>query len=100
MPLQGERLIKASASTGKTFTIAALYLRLLLKLGGSAAFPRPLTVKKLLVVTFTKAATAKLRSRIRSNIHKLRIACLRKTTNNPLYKRLLKKINNKAQAAQ
>ena len=39
LPLQGERLIEASAGTGKTFTIAALYLRLLLGLGGNAAFP-------------------------------------------------------------
>lgn len=30
LPLTGERLIEASAGTGKTFTIAALYLRLLL----------------------------------------------------------------------
>ena len=79
LPLQGERLIEASAGTGKTFTIAALYLRLLLGLGGSAAFPRPLTVEELLVVTFTEAATAELRGRIRSNIHELRIACLRET---------------------
>ena len=64
LPLQGERLIEASAGTGKTFTIAALYLRLLLGLGGSAAFPRPLTVEELLVVTFTEAATAELRGRI------------------------------------
>lgn len=28
LPLTGERLIEASAGTGKTFTIAALYLRL------------------------------------------------------------------------
>ena len=35
LPLTGERLIEASAGTGKTFTIAALYLRLLLGLGGS-----------------------------------------------------------------
>ena len=33
LPLTGERLIEASAGTGKTFTIAALYLRLLLGLG-------------------------------------------------------------------
>ena len=45
LPLQGERLIEASAGTGKTFTIAALYLRLLLGLGGNAAFPRPLSVE-------------------------------------------------------
>lgn len=100
LPLTGERLIEASAGTGKTFTIAALYLRLLLGLGGSAAFPRPLTVEELLVVTFTEAATEELRGRIRSNIHELRIACLRETTDNPLYARLLDEIVDKKQAAQ
>ncbi|NQF22096.1 hypothetical protein FCI58_23735, partial [Enterobacter hormaechei] len=49
-------MIEASAGTGKTFTIAALYLRLLLGLGGNAAYPRPLSVEELLVVTFTEAA--------------------------------------------
>ncbi|CAM7322451.1 exodeoxyribonuclease V subunit beta [Citrobacter cronae] len=100
LPLTGECLIEASAGTGKTFTIAALYLRLLLGLGGSAAFPRPLTVEELLVVTFTEAATEELRGRIRSNIHELRIACLRETTDNPLYARLLDEIADKKQAAQ
>ncbi len=33
LPLNGERLIEASAGTGKTFTIGLLYLRLLLGLG-------------------------------------------------------------------
>ncbi len=61
---------------------------------------RPLTVEELLVVTFTEAATAELRGRIRSNIHELRIACLRETTDNPLYERLLEEIDDKAQAAQ
>lgn len=100
LPLTGERLIEASAGTGKTFTIAALYLRLLLGLGGSTAFPRPLTVEELLVVTFTEAATDELRGRIRSNIHELRIACLRESTDNPLYARLLDEIDDKNQAAQ
>ncbi|MEO3741358.1 exodeoxyribonuclease V subunit beta [Kosakonia sp. WA-90] len=100
LPLTGERLIEASAGTGKTFTIAALYLRLLLGLGGSAAFPRPLSVEELLVVTFTEAATEELRGRIRSNIHELRIACLRESTDNPLYARLLDEIDDKQQAAQ
>jgi exodeoxyribonuclease V beta subunit len=99
LPLQGERLIEASAGTGKTFTIAALYLRLLLGLGGTAAFPRPLNVEELLVVTFTEAATAELRGRIRSNIHELRIACLRQNTDNPLYQSLLDEIDDKQQAA-
>jgi exodeoxyribonuclease V beta subunit len=67
----------------KNLTIAALYLRLLLGLGGNAAFSRPLSVEELLVVTFTEAATAELRGRIRSNIHELRIACLRQSTDNP-----------------
>ena len=100
LPLQGERLIEASAGTGKTFTIAALYLRLLLGLGRNAAFSRPLSVEELLVVTFTEAATAELRGRIRANIHELRIACLRQSTDNPLYARLLDEIADKQQAAQ
>ena len=68
LPLQGERLIEASAGTGKTFTIAALYLRLLLGLGGNTAFPRPLSVEELLVVTFTEAATQDLRERLRRRL--------------------------------
>ena len=99
LPLRGERLIEASAGTGKTFTIAALYLRLLLGLGGSSAFNRPLSVEELLVVTFTEAATEELRGRIRANIHELRIACLRQTTDNPLYARLLEEITDSEQAA-
>jgi exodeoxyribonuclease V beta subunit len=99
LPLTGERLIEASAGTGKTFTIAALYLRLLLGLGGPAAFPRQLSVEELLVVTFTEAATEELRGRIRSNIHELRIACLRGSSDNPLYTSLLNEIPDRQQAA-
>ncbi|PLX82691.1 MAG: exodeoxyribonuclease V subunit beta [Desulfuromonas sp.] len=60
-PLKGRNLLEASAGTGKTFTIAALYLRLLLQQG--------LTVDRILVVTFTEAATEELRERIRLRIH-------------------------------
>ncbi|MEQ9860708.1 exodeoxyribonuclease V subunit beta [Pectobacterium cacticida] len=77
LPLYGERLIEASAGTGKTYTLAVLYLRLLLGLGQQAAYPRPLLVEEILVVTFTEAATEELRERIRARIHALRIACLR-----------------------
>lgn len=100
LPLTGERLIEASAGTGKTFTIAALYLRLLLGLGGKNAHPRPLSVEELLVVTFTQAATEELRGRIRANIHELRIACVRKRTDNPLFQKLLTEIPDLHQAAQ
>ena len=43
LPLTGSRLIEASAGTGKTFTISALYLRLVLGHGeGDNAFSREL----------------------------------------------------------
>ena len=100
LPLIGERLIEASAGTGKTFTIAALYLRLLLGLGGESAYSRAISVEELLVVTFTEAATEELRGRIRSNIHELRIACLRGESDNPLYSALLAEIADKDDAAK
>ncbi len=63
LPLNCTALIEASAGTGKTFTMANLYLRLLLGVGCAS-----LTVEQILVVTFTKAATEELRDRIRRNI--------------------------------
>ncbi|OBX37854.1 RecBCD enzyme subunit RecB [Halomonas elongata] len=71
LPLPGSRLIEASAGTGKTFTIALLYLRLVLgpsDADDTAAFPRPLTPPEILVVTFTNAATQELRERIRARL--------------------------------
>jgi exodeoxyribonuclease V beta subunit len=67
-PLRGSALIEASAGTGKTFTIAALYLRLVLGHGGAAAFKEPLVPPQILVVTFTEAATKELRDRIRARL--------------------------------
>lgn len=61
--LDGVRLIEASAGTGKTYAICALYLRLLIE--------SELGVERILVVTFTRAATAELRSRIRSRLAEL-----------------------------
>ncbi|MFI3245524.1 MAG: exodeoxyribonuclease V subunit beta [Ferrimonas sp.] len=69
-PLGGARLIEASAGTGKTYTIATLYLRLVLGHGGQE-FGHPqgaLTPDQILVVTFTKAATAELKDRIRRRL--------------------------------
>ncbi len=59
-PLDGCNLLEASAGTGKTYNIAALFLRLLLE--------RRLEVGQILVVTFTQAATEELRDRIRRRI--------------------------------
>ncbi|HSV80511.1 MAG TPA: exodeoxyribonuclease V subunit beta [Ramlibacter sp.] len=70
LPFHGSALIEASAGTGKTFTIAALYLRLVLGHGGDAAFTRALTPPEILVVTFTEAATKELRDRIRARLAK------------------------------
>ncbi|WP_263264523.1 exodeoxyribonuclease V subunit beta [Pseudomonas sp. RIT-PI-S] len=68
-PLRGSQLIEASAGTGKTFTISALYLRLVLGHGGEEqGFGRELLPPQILVVTFTDAATKELRDRIRTRL--------------------------------
>ncbi|MDP4176555.1 MAG: UvrD-helicase domain-containing protein, partial [Bacteroidota bacterium] len=58
--LTGINLIEASAGTGKTYTITGLFLRLLLE--------KELSVRDILVVTFTEAATEELKDRIRKGI--------------------------------
>ena len=58
--LSGRVLVEASAGTGKTYAISTLYVRLLLE--------RELDVASILVVTYTRAATAELRDRIRARL--------------------------------
>ena len=60
VPLHGVSLIEASAGTGKTYTLAALIVRLILE--------AELHVDEILVVTYTRAATAELRVRVRKRI--------------------------------
>lgn len=55
-------LLEASAGTGKTFSIENIVVRLLIE------GENPLPIEKILVVTFTKAATRDLRLRIRQAI--------------------------------
>ncbi|MBF6023201.1 exodeoxyribonuclease V subunit beta [Lysobacter niastensis] len=57
LPLDGVRLIEASAGTGKTFTLATLVTRLVIERG--------LRVGQILAVTYTEAATQELRERLR-----------------------------------
>ena len=64
LPLSGNRLIEASAGTGKTYAITSLVLRLLL---GRDCTPLP--IDKILVLTFTTAATDELKERIAARIH-------------------------------
>jgi exodeoxyribonuclease V beta subunit len=66
VPLSGTTLIEANAGTGKTWTITALFVRLLVE--------ADLSVDRILVVTFTEAATAELRDRIRTRLAETRAA--------------------------
>ncbi|UDG82617.1 exodeoxyribonuclease V subunit beta [Candidatus Vallotia cooleyia] len=56
--LDGITQIEASAGTGKTWNICALYIRLLIE--------KNLKADQILVVTFTKSATIELQDRIRA----------------------------------
>ena len=69
MALNCNRLIEASAGTGKTRAITDLYLRLLL---GRDTGLQPLAVNEILTLTFTNAATAELRHRVRGRISEAR----------------------------
>ena len=60
LPLDGVRLVEASAGTGKTFTLATLATRLVVEQG--------LRIGQVLAVTYTEAATQELRSRIRERL--------------------------------
>lgn len=80
LPLHGSALIEASAGTGKTYTIAALYVRFVLahiphqQISDTQGVTNyrvgrpPLLPPNILVVTFTKAATAELKDRIRQRL--------------------------------
>ncbi len=56
----GTSLVEASAGTGKTYAIAMLVLRFITE--------KNITIDKILIVTFTRAATEELRIRIRAKI--------------------------------
>ncbi|MDK9793293.1 exodeoxyribonuclease V subunit beta [Vibrio sp. D431a] len=89
--LHGSKLIEASAGTGKTYTIATLYLRLLLghKSSKNCVHSTPLSVDQILVVTFTEAATEELRDRIRKRIREARIAFMRGFSSDPTISSIL-----------
>ncbi len=58
--LEGINLIESSAGTGKTHNISRLFIRILIE--------KKYTIDKILVVTFTEAATEELRKRIREEL--------------------------------
>ena len=67
-PLRGSHLIEASAGTGKTFTIALLYVRLVIGHQSGNELGRSFVPPEILVMTFTEAATKELRDRIRARL--------------------------------
>ena len=60
LPVAPIQLIEASAGTGKTHSISALYLRFILE--------QELSVDQILVLSFTEAATAELHERLRARV--------------------------------
>ncbi|MCK6506735.1 exodeoxyribonuclease V subunit beta [Myxococcota bacterium] len=89
-PLGGMHLVEASAGTGKTYNITTLVLRLLLERG--------LEIDRILVVSFTKAATADLRGRVRARIREGLDAFEAGRSGDPELVRLLARLDH-AQAA-
>jgi len=79
--LAGTGLIEAGAGTGKTWTITALVLRLLLE--------QHLEIGQILVVTYTRAATGELRGRIRNRLIQALAAFEAGTTNDEYLQALL-----------
>ncbi len=92
-PLTGQQLIEASAGTGKTYSIALLYLRLILE--------RRLEVDAILVVTFTVSATEELRGRIRTRLREALdvLECRNVNNDDQTLLRLLAGIEDRREAA-
>ena len=80
-PLNGVNLIEASAGTGKTHALSGLYLRLIIE--------NKLTPQQILVITFTNAATAELKGRIRKMLNSARQAFQTGEASDELFQSLL-----------
>ncbi len=91
LPLRGMQLIEASAGTGKTFTIAMLYLRLVLGHDSSKddRRGRSYSPAELLVLTFTDAAAGELRDRIRARLSEAALAFSLGHSNDPALQNLI-----------
>ncbi|MGD8386365.1 MAG: exodeoxyribonuclease V subunit beta [Desulfobacteraceae bacterium] len=89
-PLEGTNLIEASAGTGKTYTLTGLYLRLLLENG--------LSVDRILVVTFTEAATGELKDRIRNRLRSALLVLSGHSVEDPFLEDLAAHLDNPRRA--
>lgn len=95
-PLTGVQLIQASAGTGKTWTLSALFARLVLE--------KSLLPQQILAITFTKAAAAELRDRIRKRLVEtldaVQAAEDGQAIDDPFYTPLLARLNDRPAAIQ
>jgi exodeoxyribonuclease V beta subunit len=92
VPLQGLNLIEASAGTGKTYTLVGLYLRLLLEQSRNP--------EQILVLTYTKAATAELKQRIRRCLSQARQDFVRNLGADELNQHLLQTCQDRVRAVK
>jgi exodeoxyribonuclease V beta subunit len=87
----GVTRLEASAGTGKTFALAGLFLRLLVE--------EKIPASDILVVTFTEAATAELRDRIRRRLAEALLALEGKPTDDALLLELVSRTQARREAA-
>jgi len=87
----GVTRLEASAGTGKTFALAGVFLRLLVE--------ENIPASDILVVTFTEAATAELRDRIRRRLAEALLALEGKPTEDALLLELVARTQARREAA-
>ncbi len=90
-PLEGTNLIEASAGTGKTTTLACIFLRLILE--------KKIPVKEILVVTYTVAATEELRDKIRRKIREVLEGYSAGSSEDPFLQEIMRKNPEAGEAA-
>lgn len=83
-PLSGRHLIEASAGTGKTYSLIHIVLRLIIE--------EKIAIDRLLLVTFTKAATAELKQRVRNLLIQAHEAFLESKEEDERYDKTLLKL--------
>ena len=87
----GVTRLEASAGTGKTFALAGIFLRLLVE--------EKIPASDILVVTFTEAATAELRDRIRRRLAEALLALEGKPTEDALLLELVARTETRREVA-
>lgn len=90
--LDGSTLVEANAGTGKTYSIVSLYLRLLVE--------AEMAVDGILVVSFTEAATAELKQRIRERVAALRLAYETGSSDEEFERAMLARCTDRERAAR